>query len=114
MNVITPASAVALSLVLVSCGPSENKVTENRLSSGAPPGIKKATQIHSGTGIVTAVAANQVTLAHGAIESAGWPAMSMSFKSPTGVPQGVKAGTKVNFSFRKDDGGYVLTSIQPR
>lgn len=114
MNIITIGGAVALSLVLAACGGSETVANENTRSADAAQATGKGTQVHSGTGTVKAIAGDEVTLAHGAIKSVGWPAMTMSFKSPAGVPPGVQAATQVNFSFRDHDGSYVLTSIQPR
>ncbi len=114
MNVIIAGGAIALSLVVAACGGSETAVNENRQSAEAPEMSGKAAQIHSGTGTVTAVDGNQVTIAHGAIESVGWAAMTMGFNSPARVLLGVRAGTQVNFSIRQDDGAYVLTSLQPR
>jgi len=114
MNVMIAGGAITLSLVVAACGGSETVVNENRQSAEAPEVSGKAAQIHSGTGTVTAIDGNQVTIAHGAIESVGWPAMTMGFDPPARVPQGIQAGTQVNFSFRQDNGTYVLTSLQPR
>ena len=114
MNIIPVGGAVALSIILAACGKPETAGTENRLTGEAAQTPGEAVQVHSGTGTVKAVAGNRVKIAHGAIESVGWPAMTMTFAAPTGVPQGVEAGSQVNFSFRQDNGAYVLTSVQPR
>lgn len=47
-----------------------------------PMDDKAVAQEHSATGMVTAVdaTAGSVTIAHGAVASAGWPAMTMTFK----------------------------------
>ena len=114
MKIITVRGAIALSLVLAACSPTENRGTESRQSAEAAQAPGEAAQVHAGTGIVKSIAGSQVSIAHGAIQSIDWPAMTMEFKAPTSVPQGVQVGTQVSFSFRKDNGGYVLTSVQPR
>jgi len=52
---------------------------------------------------------------HVAIPSAGMGAMTMAFKAPaSGVPAGVKAGTRVDFAFTiTPQGEFALTSIAP-
>ncbi len=114
MNVIIAGGAIALSLVLAACGGTENVETESRQSAEAAQAAGEAAQVHSGTGTVKAIAGGQVAIAHGAIQSIGWPAMTMKFKAPTSIPQGVQSGTQVDFGFRQENGSYVLTFVQPR
>ena len=106
--------AIALSLIFAACGETQTLATENQLLPEADQAPAQAGQVHSGSGKVQAIAGDQVTIAHGSIESIGWPAMTKTFSSPTGLPPGVQAGTQVNFSFRQDNGAYALKSVQPR
>ena len=67
---------------------------------------------YSASGKVTAIAGDQVTIAHGPVQGIGWPAMSMTFKA--GSPEmisGVGVGDQVFFAFKQDGGGYTLTSL---
>lgn len=104
MNYRIVAAAVA-ALVLMACG---QKGSETNAQSA------QAEEIYSGTGKVTAVAGDQVTIAHGAIEGIGWPAMTMTFTAPADIANAAKAGDQVSFSFREEGGAYLLTSLQRR
>lgn len=114
MNLTNFGGAIALALALAACGETQSAATENLQSSERAQTPPAADQVHSGTGKVEAISGDQVTIAHGAVTTLGWPAMTMAFRAPSGVPQGVKAGSEVDFSFRQDSGAYVLTSVQPR
>lgn len=67
-----------------------------------------------GTGTVTAVdaTAGTVTIDHGPIPEANWPAMTMGFKAAPALAQGVKAGDKVAFDLKLENGGGEITAIQ--
>lgn len=71
-------------------------------------------QIYSGTGTVTAIAGDQVTIDHGPIEGIGWPAMTMAFTAPPGLASGVEVGSDVSFAFHQDDSTYVLMRLETR
>lgn len=104
---------MALALFLAACGERQSASPGGGNASGSQT-AKAATEVYSGSGTVQSVAADKVTIAHGPIESIGWPAMTMSFTAPPGMAEGVKPGAQVDFSFRQDGGTYVLTSLQPR
>ena len=99
------ATAVA---ALSACGRPEPAANEN---AAAPQG---QAQLHSGSGTVESISGDQVTIAHGPIESAGWAAMTMTFTAPDGLGQGVSVGDRVDFGFHQDDGTYVLSSLRKR
>ena len=67
-----------------------------------------------GQGTVTAVdtAANTITLDHGPIAEAGWPAMTMGFKASPALVAQVKAGDKVAFDLKLEGGAGEITAIQ--
>lgn len=67
-----------------------------------------------GTGTVTAVdaTAGTVTIDHGPIPEANWPAMTMGFKAAPALAQGVKAGDKVAFDLKLENGAGEITAIQ--
>ena len=111
MNILQFGGAVALSLLLAACGENNNAALGNRQGADSNRSAH-AGEVHSAAGEVTAIAGDQVTIAHGPVESLGWPAMTMTFRagSPDMIGQ-VRVGERVSFSFRKDDGGYALTSL---
>lgn len=105
-------AALALSLLAAGCGEKQGSGLENRRDSTAGPEAAQAGNVYSGTGEVTAVAGDQVTISHGPIEGIGWPTMTMTFR--TGTPdmtKGVRVGDRVSFAFKQDGGNYTLTSL---
>ncbi|ABF54257.1 copper-binding protein [Sphingopyxis alaskensis] len=67
-----------------------------------------------GNGTVTAIdkAAGTVTLDHGPIPEAKWPAMTMAFKARPELLDSVKVGDKVAFDLALKDGSGEVTAIQ--
>jgi Cu(I)/Ag(I) efflux system membrane fusion protein len=112
MNMMKLAGGLALSLTLAACGEKQNNGLGNRHGSTAEPAASQAAGVYSGTGDVTTIAGDQVTISHGPIEGIGWPAMTMTFRA--GSPEmvrAVKVGDRVSFSFRQDGSTYVLASL---
>ena len=103
-----PILAAALALAVAGCGQQQ----KSQPQANAP--AAETARTYSGAGKVTAVAGDQVSIAHGPIQGIGWPAMMMSFTAPAGMANGVKVGDQVLFSFRQQAGGYQLTSLQKR
>ena len=99
--------AAAGAIALAGCGQAQKSGANNGQAAAAA-------QTYRGTGKVTAVAGNQVTIDHGPIEGIGWPAMTMTFTAPGGMASGVKAGDEVSFSFRQEGSAYTLTSLRKR
>ncbi|MCW3847906.1 copper-binding protein [Sphingomonas sp. LB-2] len=75
----------------------------------AMPAAKTA----KGSGTVTAIdtAAGTITLDHGPIAEAGWPAMTMAFKAAPALRDSVKVGDKVAFELKLEGGSGEVTSI---
>jgi Cu(I)/Ag(I) efflux system protein CusF len=106
-------------VILVACGqqaPEEGTAA----SSGMPnmpnmPAASPAAVEHMAHGTVNSIdrAARTVNISHEAVASAGWPAMTMSFRlaDPSTVPE-LAPGQRVEFSFTTDGGGTV-TLIAP-
>ena len=103
-----PILAAAVALALAGCGQQQKSPPQ----ANAP--AAEIARTYSGAGKVTAVAGDQMSIAHGPIHGIGWPAMTMSFTAPTGMANGVTVGDQVSFSFRQQAGGYQLTSLQKR
>lgn len=66
-----------------------------------------------GTGKVTAVdkSAGTITLDHGPIGEANWPAMTMAFQAAPALIDSVKVGDQVNFELKLDGSAGELTAI---
>lgn len=71
--------------------------------------------VHTARGKVTRVdaAAGAVTLAHGPVESLGWPAMTMGFKvKDQTLFDRLAVGNDVEFEFQQGEKGYVVTGVK--
>ena len=112
MNILNLGSAAALSL-LAACGETGTPAADNRTGARTPADAQPA-QAHSATGTIQAIAGDQVTIAHGPVESLGWPAMTMTFTAPPAIAGAAADGASVDFSFRQEGSAYVLTSLTPR
>ena len=74
-----------------------------------------AAESHHASGVVKSVdaAKGTVTIAHGAIESLKWPAMTMSFKArDKKLLDTLKPGQKIDFDLVQEGKAYVLTRVQ--
>lgn len=105
--------AVTAALALAACGQQQQKSDANATAPGAEQPTEAA-QTYGGTGKVTAIAGDQVTIDHGPIEGIGWPAMAMTFTAPPDIAAAAEVDSDVSFAFRKDGSTYVLTSLQKR
>lgn len=78
----------------------------------APTDAKRA----NATGTIQSIdaAAPAVTIAHGPVDSLGWPAMTMAFKAPGVDLSAVKAGDEVDFEFASTGMDGTITSISKR
>lgn len=108
MKTLALLAVAALFAAVAGCGKAEQAPTANQ-GQMADQG-----QVYSGAGKITAIAGDQVTIAHGPIEGIGWPAMSMTFTAPAKIAGGIEVGSDVQFSFRQDGSTYVLTSLKKR
>ena len=114
---------IMASLALAACGKSDNRGTGNgaaaQVGETAPaPAAGPAQtapdigQVHSGSGDITEISGDSVTISHGPIPSAGFPATTMAFRAQDpAIIQGLAVGDPVDFQFRQDGGSYALTSI---
>ncbi|MDP8914460.1 MAG: copper-binding protein [Pseudomonadota bacterium] len=112
MNIIIKASATAALATLGGCGAEEsnNNGAGGKAESARPTADTGET--HSGTGTVTSISGNAVTISHEEIKSIGWPAMTMAFTANDAtLLNGIKAGDRVSFAFSKAGSGFTLTSV---
>lgn len=111
---IKQLAAVTLTLVVAACGQKQSAAPENQTAATEAAAPAASDKIYSGSGTVKSITGNQMTIAHGPIASIGWPAMTMAYTAEPGLESGVKAGDQVDFSFKKNGGAYVLTSVKRR
>ena len=60
--------------------------------------------VHTGTGVLKAVNAGKVQIAHQPIDSLGWPAMTMWFALRVSLSQDLKVGDAVRFELAQENG----------
>lgn len=111
---VTPIlAAAALALSLAACGPKP--------AAPAPPApmprmdMAGNAMMANGVGTVVEIdkAAGTVTLSHGAIPKAGWPAMTMAFKAnPPSLLDTVNVGDRVAFDLKLTGGTGEVTAIR--
>ncbi len=130
--ILATATALALTAGLASCGkPAPDQAAAppeaatamaaaTTPASAAPAGdmgkmaMPADAKMAKGQGTVTAVdsTTNTITLDHGPIAEAGWPAMTMGFKASPALVAQVKAGDKVAFDLKLGGGAGEITAIQ--
>ena len=116
--------ALAVASALAACGqkadtetaPAPAAPAANTASGAAMSGMATAEgqgTAAKGTGTVTAVdpAAGTITINHGPIPEANWPAMTMGFKATPEQVGSVKAGDQVAFDLKLEGGAGQITAI---
>lgn len=114
MMIVRLTGALALALLVAACGSSQDGNSQKPAAADGGTGTAPADSFYSGTGTVQSVSGDEVAIAHGPIPAIGWPAMTMTFTAPPGMAGTLKTGDRVEFSFRKTDGAYVLTAVKPQ
>ncbi|SCW89392.1 Copper binding protein CusF [Sphingobium faniae] len=122
-------TVLALTAALAACG-SKTETNEAAATNTAAPEAAEsdamagdmgnmnmpaqgAAKMAKGNGTVTAIdkAAGTVTLDHGPIPEANWPAMTMAFKAKPELLDSVKVGDKVAFDLVLKDGAGEVMAI---
>lgn len=105
-NQKTETEAQAPAAPAAAAAPADNMAGINMAAEGA--------KLAKGTGTVTAVdtTAGTITIDHGPIPEANWPAMKMGFKAAPALARSVKAGDKVAFDLKLESGSGEITAIQ--
>jgi Cu/Ag efflux protein CusF len=120
-------TVAAVGAVLAGCGEKTPVLAVNAeeaapaaapAANGMAPGMDMAgAMMAKGTGTVTAIdkTAGNITLDHGPITEANWPAMEMEFKAtPASLLDTIKVGDKVSFELKMAGGTGEVTAIQPQ
>ena len=72
----------------------------------------KAT-VHKGTGVVTKVDKDKVSIRHGPVPSLNWPSMTMAFTvKDQALMERMKKDQKVDFEFVQEGRDYVVTAVK--
>jgi Cu(I)/Ag(I) efflux system periplasmic protein CusF len=122
-RLLTTAAALGLTVTLAACGGQADTETAEApaaAETAAPAGnanmegmnMAADAKMAKGTGTVTAVSADSITIDHGPIPEANWPAMTMGFKAAPEIAKRVKAGDKVAFDLKLENGAGEVTAIQ--
>ncbi|MFC3068442.1 efflux RND transporter periplasmic adaptor subunit [Phenylobacterium soli] len=73
-----------------------------------------APQVFEGAGRVEAITAATITISHGAIPAAQWPAMTMTFRLPDpAMGKGFRVGDRVGFAFDEPPEGPTVRRLTP-
>lgn len=127
MKLITTATALAGAVLLVGCGQQADKnaaaptnaTTETPATTESMGNMSMPTEpakTAKGTGTVKAIdtAASTITLDHGPIAAANWPAMTMAFKASPALLEQVAVGDEVAFDLKLEGGSGEVTSVRKR
>ena len=123
-------TALALTAALAACGSktetneaaATNMATPTATESNAMAGdmgnmaMAPTAKMAKATGKVTAIekSAGTITLDHGPITEANWPAMTMAFKAAPALIDSVKVGEEVNFELKLDGNAGEITAISKK
>lgn len=108
MRKLTLALGLAIAAVCVTAQAAthEHDMSQHQAAS-------QAAAIHKGSGVLKAVNAGKVRIAHEPIAELGWPAMTMWFALRGPLPPGLKAGDAVNFELAQENGRqWVIVAIK--
>lgn len=88
-------SALFLSVPAFAADMDSMKMNEHSM------GMETTQQTHKASGTVKTIdtVKGTITLAHGAVASANWPAMKMSFRIAPEMTSGIQVGQQVEFEF---------------
>lgn len=82
--------------------------------SGAPPAAATSARLYLGEGRIEEIKPDSVTISHGPIPAANWPAMTMTFRvADPALARGVKVGDRVAFAFDEPAAGPTVRRIAP-
>lgn len=119
-HLVLTLAALGAATCLAACSKKEATTTEAAAPPAAPaaPASDMAAmpmaadaKMAKGTGTVTAVSADTITIDHAPIPEANWPAMTMGFKATPELAKSVKVGDKVAFDVKLQGGAGEITAI---
>jgi Cu/Ag efflux protein CusF len=93
--------ALILGFAFAATGGMAQAATHEHDMSQHHAASQSAAATHNGTGVLKAVNAGKVQIAHQAIDSLGWPAMTMWFALRDPLPDEVRVGDGVRFELEQ-------------
>ena len=103
---------IGLAATLAACGQkAANAPQKPAEATIAMPAMEPVSGHGSGTVTAIDMAAGTVTLDHGPIPAAKWPAMTMAFKADLALLGTVAPGDKVAFDMTMADGSAKVTAM---
>lgn len=130
MNHARLTIALGLAVLTAACGKKEEAPVAVETNQAAGPAATMSGDMGNmamapatsaaiqarGHGTVTAIdkAAGTITLDHGPIPEAKWPAMTMAFKAAPAITDAVKVGDKVDFDLTLTGNAGEVTAIHRR
>lgn len=129
MRLLSATLALGAAALLASCGQkAETSASAPANTATEQPGAmdnmsddmrnmampSDAARTATGGGTVKAIdkAAGTITLEHGPIADANWPAMTMAFNAAPGLLDSVAVGDKVAFELKLEGGSGEITAIR--
>nr|WP_217895269.1 copper-binding protein [Sphingomonas sp. CDS-1] len=123
-------TVLSLTVALAACG-SKTETNQAAAANTAAPAAAESNamagdmgnmamslsaKMAKGAGKVTAIdkSAGTITLDHGPIAEANWPAMTMAFKAAPALIDSVKVGDEVNFELKLDGNAGEITAISKK
>ena len=108
-TILSLLAAPFAALLITACEPSatDSGTTAEGASMPAMPQAEQRAAEHMGLGTVNTIdqAAGTVSISHGPVASASWPAMTMTFKlADPSAATNVMPGDKVEFRFTIESG----------
>jgi Cu(I)/Ag(I) efflux system protein CusF len=117
MKPVTIILFAGSALMLSACGDkatTDGSAEANQAAAASAASGATGGAMATGTGTVTAIdkASGKITLDHGPIAEAGWPAMTMAFDAKPAVLDSVVVGDKVVFDLILKDGSGEVAAIR--
>ncbi|MBF7015739.1 copper-binding protein [Novosphingobium sp. HR1a] len=115
-------TVLALTAALAACGSKTETNQAAAANTAAPAAAENEAMagdmgnMAKATGKVTAIdkSGGTITLDHGPIAEANWPAMTMAFKAAPALIDSVKVGDEVNFELKLDGNAGEVTNISKK
>ena len=113
-----PIIVLATALALAGCNKAADTPAKPNAAAETASMDASASEVKTGngTGKITEIDATggKITIAHGAIPSVGWPAMTMGFKADPKILAGVAVGDQVDFDLTLKGYDAAVTAIKKR
>lgn len=115
MKLSTAISIAALAFAPLAHAQADHMKGMDMGGHGMDSAKPAAAESHHASGVVKSVNAEKgtVTIAHGAVETLKWPAMTMTFKAKDRkVLDTLKPGQKIDFEFVQEGKAYIVTRVK--